>query len=115
MMTLWQYLCDNPMTLVIVTALGGIIGLFTSFNEGYNWKERLGYIFAMTLVWVLIVYPASSWADYSTYKKHYVTCEKLVAQRGGYIFAENRCWKPVTSYVRVNETTKSKQELLNGE
>lgn len=115
MMTFWQYLCDNPMTLVIMAVFGAVFGLITSFNEGYNWKERLCHICASILMWVFITYPAVSWMDYSDYKKHYATCEKPVAKRAGYILSENRCWKPVTSYVKVNETTKSKQELLNGE
>jgi|AGFT01.1.fsa_nt_gi hypothetical protein len=113
MMTFWQYLCDNPATLIIMVVFGGVFGVFTSCFEGYNWKERLGHICVVILMWVFITYPAVSWMDYTDYKKHYVTCEKPVAKRAGYIFAENRCWKPVTSYVKVNETTKSKQELLN--
>lgn len=113
MMTFWQYLCDNPMTLVIMAVFGLLFGIFTSCFEGYNLKERLGHIFVSILFWVFITYPIISWMDYTDYKKHYATCEKTSAKRAGYIFAENRCWKPVTSYVRVNETTKSKQELLN--
>lgn len=113
MMTFWQYLGDNPMTLVIMVVFGALFGLFTSFDEGYNLKERLGHIFMVILLWVFISYPAVSWSDYHDYKKHYVTCEKPIAKRAGYIFAENRCWKPVASYVKVNETTKSKKELLN--
>lgn len=113
MMTFWQHLLDNPATLFFCAAFGLIFGFFTSLFEGYTLKERLGHIVVSIFMWLVITFPLISWTDYSDYKRHYTTCEKPVAKRAGYIFSEERCWKPVTSYVKVNETTKSKQELLD--
>lgn len=114
MMTFWQYLLDNPGFLLACILFGLIFGVITQFNEGYTRViERVGHIFVAILLWIFITYPAISWMDYGDYKKHYTTCEKPVAKRAGYVFAENRCWKPTNTYVKVNETTKTKQELLN--
>ena len=113
MMTFWQYQCDNPAMLIACVVFGAIFGVMTSFFEGYNFKERMGHIAVAILIWLFITYPLLSWMDYSDYKKHYQTCEKPVAKRAGYIFADNRCWKPTNTYVKVNQETKTKQELLD--
>lgn len=113
MMTFWQYLCYNPAILISCVIFGAVFGFITSFFEGYNFKERMGHIGISILIWLVIMFPMVSWADYHDYKKHYQTCEKPVAKRAGYIFSENRCWKPTNTYVKVNETTKTKQELLD--
>lgn len=114
MITFWQYLLDTPETLVFCILAGFIFGLVSQINEGYTRAaERLGHVLVTILLWIFITYPAISWMDYSKYKKHYITCERLVSKQAGYIFSGNRCWKPTTTYVMVDEKTKTKQELLD--
>lgn len=110
-MGFFDFLIHNPVIILVSICAGAIYGLIMGI--GKDIKDKMAWVGISVLVWGLVFGSLSTFADYNDYKNHYTTCEKPVAKRAGYIFADNRCWKPTNSYVKVNQTTKTKQELLN--
>lgn len=113
MLTYWQYLMENPTSMLFFVICGALVGLSASLENAPNIKERLGYIMIGILCLMVTLFPLSSWGKYAAYRNNYVTCDKPAARSAGYIFSDNKCWKPYNAYVTVDTPTKTKQELLN--
>lgn len=112
MIGFFDFLVNNPIPFVSFTIMGSIFGLFHGLGE--SWKYKIGATLVGAALWGVTLGTLNTWVDYDTYKRHYVTCDKYEAKQAGYIFSENRCWKPVQSYIKVSDTSKTKQDLLNG-
>lgn len=113
MMGYFEFLANNSVT-VLVFVVAGILFGFTQ-GLGDSWKDKMAYAGIGVVFWGLILAPLIIRMDYSDYKRHYTTCEKYEAKQAGYIMSDERCYKPVGKnvYVKVDEKTKTKQELLN--
>lgn len=109
----FAYLLENT-GLILAFLLGGAThGLAMAL--GRDWKEKLQMSCIAGMFFGFVLAPAIIKLDHSNYKRHYATCQKYEAKRAGYIFSGERCYKPIAKdvYVKVNETTKTKQELFN--
>lgn len=111
MLSFFEFLCNNLYYIVAFSAMGSIMAIFNSLGESWNTK-LFSLIFCVGL-YGFGLGTLVSHTDYLDYKRHWLTCEKYEAKKAGYIFANDKCWKPVKSYVKVDEQVKTKEELLN--
>lgn len=107
----FAYLLDHTGLILAFLIAGFLYGFFMSLGE--EWKEKFQVAGITAALFAFIAAPVVIKADQRAYNKHYATCTKYEAKQAGYIFSEERCWKPVQSYITVNDTSKTKQELLN--
>lgn len=114
MLGFFEFLFQNLVYIVLFFIVGIIMGLVCSLGDG--WSEKFKHIGVAVLIYGFILGPLVARSDYSDYKRHYITCEKYEAKQAGYIFHDDRCYKPVngTQYIKVNDTLKTKKELQNG-
>lgn len=113
MIGFFEFLIKNADMILIFVIAGALFGLVQGLGE--SWKHKLAGVGVGVIFWGFILSPLIIRMDYSDYKRHYVTCEKYEAKQAGYIMSDERCYKPIAKdvYVKVNETTKTKQELLD--
>lgn len=113
MMGFFEFLVKNADMILVLVFVGALFGVVTGLGE--SWAHKLVGVGIGVIVWGFILAPLVIRVDYGDYKRHYATCEKYEAKQAGYIFSDERCYKPIAKdvYVKVNETTKTKQELLN--
>lgn len=114
MLGFFEFMFQNLFYIVLFFIVGIIMGLVISLGDG--WSEKFKHIGVAALIYGFILGPLVARSDYSDYKRHYITCEKYEAKQAGYIFHDDRCYKPVngTQYIKVNDTLKTKKELQNG-
>lgn len=113
MIGFFEFLMQNAEFILVFVIAGALFGFVQGLGE--SWKYKLAGVGVGVIFWGFILSPLVIRMDYSDYKRHYATCEKYEAKQAGYIFSDNRCYKPIAKdvYVKVNETTKTKQELLD--
>lgn len=114
-MGFFEFLFKNA-DVILVFVIGGVfMGLVQGLGE--SWKHKLAGVGVGVIFWGLTLAPLLVRMGYSDYKRHYATCQKYEAKQAGYIMSGERCYKPVNKdmYIKVNESTKTKQELLNDE
>lgn len=113
MMGFFEFLVKNADMILVLVLVGALFGVVSGLGE--SWGRKLIGVGIGVIVWGFILSPLLILADYGDYKRHYATCEKYEAKQAGYIFSDERCYKPIAKdvYVKVNENTKTKQELLN--
>lgn len=113
MISFFEFLVKNADIILMFVVVGLLFGLVQGLGE--SWKYKLAGAGLGVIFWGFIMTPLILRMDYSDYKRHYATCQKYEAKHAGYIFSDTRCYKPVGKdvYVRVNEKTKTKQELLD--
>lgn len=113
MIGFFEFMANNAV-VILIFVIGGVgIGFVQGLGE--SWKPKLAGVGVSVILWGFVLAPLFLRMDYSDYKRHYATCEKYEAKQAGYIFSDERCYKPIAKdvYVKVNETTKTKQELLD--
>lgn len=113
MIGFFEFMANNAVAILIFVIVGAFIGFAQGLGE--SWKPKLAGVGVSVILWGFVLAPLILRMDYSDYKRHYATCEKYEAKQAGYIFSDERCYKPIAKdvYVKVNETTKTKQELLD--
>lgn len=111
MLGFFEFLSDNLTTVVMFCIVGVFMGLVSSLGD--SWGEKFKHIGFAVVLYGFLLSPLIIRADYGDYKRHYLTCDKYEAKQAGYIFHDNRCYKPVnaTQYIKVNDTLKTKKEL----
>ena len=112
MMTYFQFLENQSLLLLGIMLVVGTLWGF-GITLGASWKEKFATVGLILMVWLFILYPAVSYTEYRDYKKNFITCEKPVAKRAGYIFHEYTCYKPVPngSYLPVSDKISFKEDL----
>ncbi|QEG12115.1 hypothetical protein OMEGA_47 [Klebsiella phage vB_KaeM_KaOmega] len=113
MIGFFEFLIQNAEFILVFVIAGALFGFVQGLGE--SWKYKLAGVGVGVIFWGFLLSPLIIRMDYSDYKRHYATCEKYEAKQAGYIFSDDRCYKPIAKdvYVKVNETTKTKQELLD--
>lgn len=111
MIGFFEYLMNNTGVILGFLIGGGLYGMAMSL--GREWKEKFQMASIAAVFFGFVLSPVVIKVNQMDNNRHYATCSKYEAKQAGYIFAEERCWKPVKSYIKVNGTTKTKQELLN--
>lgn len=113
MIGFFEFMVNNAIVILFFVVGGALFGLISSIGE--SWKDKMVGVGVGVVFWGFILAPCILRMDYSDYKRHYATCEKYEAKQAGYIFSDERCYKPIAKdvYVKVNQDTKTKQELLN--
>ncbi|UTC25238.1 hypothetical protein P7_048 [Pectobacterium phage vB_PcaM_P7_Pc] len=113
MIGFFEFLMQYAEVILVFVVAGALFGFVQGLGE--SWKYKLAGVGAGVIFWGFILSPLVIRMGYGDYKRHYATCEKYEAKQAGYIFSDNYCYKPIAKdvYVKVNETTKTKQELLD--
>ena len=113
MMGFFEFMANNAVVILVFVIGGAFFGLMQGLGE--SWKHKLAGVGVGVIFWGFMLAPFVLRLDYSDYKRHYATCQKYEAKQAGYIMSGERCYKPVNKdmYIKVNESTKTKQELLN--
>uniref|UniRef100_UPI003D4C1F5D hypothetical protein n=1 Tax=Escherichia coli TaxID=562 RepID=UPI003D4C1F5D len=113
MIGFFEFLIQNAEFILVFVIAGALFGFVQGLGE--SWKYKLAGVGVGVIFWGFLLSPLIIRMEYSDYKRHYATCEKYEAKQAGYIFSDDRCYKPIAKdvYVKVNETTKTKQELLD--
>lgn len=114
MLGFFEFLFQSWGYLVGGLIAGIVMGLI--YGHGESRADKLKNIALAVAFYGLLAGPLMARVEYGDYKRHYITCEKYEAKQAGYIFHDNRCYKPVngTQYIKVNDTLKTKKELQNG-
>lgn len=114
MLGFFEFLFQNQGYLVAGLIVGVVMGLI--YGSGEPMVDKLKNIGLAVAFYGLLAAPLLARMDYNDYKRHYITCAKYEAKQAGYMFHDNRCYKPVngTQYIKVNDTLKTKKELQNG-
>lgn len=113
MIGFFEFMANNAVVILFFVVGGFLFGLLQGLGE--PWKDKMVGAGVGVIIWGFILAPFILRLDYGDYKRHYATCEKYEAKQAGYIMSDERCYKPIAKdvYVKVNDTTKTKQELLN--
>lgn len=113
MIGFFEFMENNAVFILAFVIAGFLLGLAQSLGD--PWKDKLCYAGFAVVIWGFVLAPILLRLDYGDYKRHYATCEKYEAKQAGYIMSDERCYKPIAEgvYVKVNQVTKTKQELLN--
>ncbi len=115
MISFWDYLLDNWPGFLVFCFVGFLFGLLVLTDGGRSVKEKLKVLAIHIFMWGCLAWPLISSVDYHKAKNHYVSCNKPVAKRAGYIYSDYKCWAPARAgtYVGINEKLKTEQELRN--
>lgn len=113
MIGFFEFMANNAVVILIFVIGGAFFGFAQGLGE--SWKHKLAGVGVGVIFWGFMLAPLILRLDYGDYKRHYATCEKYEAKQAGYILSDFRCYKPIAKdvYVKVNEITKTKQELLD--